>query len=281
MGNQFFVHNNKKGFENTEGIVFAVFAGVLGIAAVTVSILMVIKYYCQCTCKSEQEKGTSKNGTAPTGITQTGTSQTGISEGSSDNKVQTCIGHLHGGLQVIFPRLMETKVNSDNSELFLIAGRKPNIDNKCCTICTYAYLSLMGFLIVLWFLVVLVDSLIYRKTTTCNDINVDDDSYVCFDLNNKWEIVDCQSDQRSRNVFCYLYTISPSAFGIAFSVASLISTLVSVSFYAAVFLSDTKSSQYALIALQMLMSFFICNGYHRSWHYVWHSYMAQFLFLLL
>ena len=221
MGNSVFVHMNKNGFELTEGITFVVCFGVMLIVVAFVGILVWCKNECKCTCKQENR--------------------------TSNNKLQRKISYWHSGLKLMFPHLMETEGESDNPELF-IAGRKVE---KASQITSYFYLTAMSILIVLWFLVVLVENIIYRETTTCNDINVDDDNYVCF--NKKWERVDCQSDQRSKNVFCYLYTISPSAFGIAFSVASLISTLVSVSFRVALFFSDAKCSYVGIILIQVLI----------------------------
>ena len=230
MGNGFFIHDNKTSFDRTEGITF----GVCLIAVVSVVGVLGVLLCCKkCKCDNEN---------------------------SEEIKF---IDGWHTVLSFVFPRLMEKKKNRTEEELLLIAGRQvPKIDysaGKCTSsnvavISTYIYLSVMGFLIGLWFIVILVEYIIYRKTTSCNDINVDDDNYVCFDLDNKWEIVNCRlsPDERSNNVFCYLYTISPSAFGIAFSVASLVSTIVSVSFYAAVYFSDEPCSRYGIIFIQII-----------------------------
>ena len=94
------------------------------------------------------------------------------------------------------------------------------------------------FLIVLnWFLIMLIDTAIYRKTTTCNDLNVRRNAYLCFNVDTPVTHgpVDC-TDPTIQNdldvyVVCYLqYFNFPVALSLAYSFIQLIIILIHVSF---------------------------------------------------
>ena len=86
----------------------------------------------------------------------------------------------------------EGKPDNEHSELF--QGSKPDNEHaeylfegckyeksksKCCL---HAYFTLMIFVATNWFFIMFVDNFLYRKSTTCNDLNVRNDDYSCFDV---------------------------------------------------------------------------------------------------
>lgn len=164
-----------------------------------------------------------------------------------------CAAAHHRCLGFIFPRLMDKIVEKTEMEtVLLIAGRRVP-SSSCHRIHVYSYLTVMAILTVLWFLVTLLEHIIYHSATSCNEIDTEDRYYVCFDLSANWSIVDCQMKNQSNNIFCYTYSITPSAFAIAFSMASFVSTTISVTFYSAVYCSDERCSRRGLIVIQFLL----------------------------
>lgn len=169
-----------------------------------------------------------------------------------------CLAVHHTCLGYIFPRLMSKVVDKmDRKPVLLIAGRKVP-KNHCSRIQVYAYLTVMAVLTGLWFLVTLLEQVIYHSATSCDDIIGPDDSryHICFDLSVNWTIVDCQTyllkNHSTVNILCYTYSVTPSAFGIAFSVASFVSTVISITFYSAIYCSDERCSRRGLVVIQFL-----------------------------
>ena len=54
--------------------------------------------------------------------------------------------------------------------------------NPKCPCMLHVYFLVMLLVVFNWFCLILIDTAIYRKTTTCNDLNVKDDAYLCFDV---------------------------------------------------------------------------------------------------
>ena len=152
------------------------------------------------------------------------------------NGDESCASQYSTGLyfvyKMFFPQFVEVGVTEDgakgkgkNKMKFLFGGykepRKP--------LMVHVYFMTMMFLAICWFFVMFVDTAIYRKTTTCNDINVQKNAYVCFDVNadnyHRAEPVDCAKviDDLDVHVLCYLrYFNFPTAASIAFSFMQLI-----------------------------------------------------------
>ena len=89
----------------------------------------------------------------------------------------------------------------------------------------------------LWFIVMTLEHLVYRKTGTCNDINVNNNDFTCFNLKNHSLKIDCTSEEAmdpNIEVFCYLYHFSPSAVAIGFSTYQFILFLTVLFFKIAV-----------------------------------------------
>ena len=127
-----------------------------------------------------------------------------------------------------------------------------------CGICcmhfwTYFYFFMAAFLAGLWFIVLLCENSIYRKTTTCNDINVKDNSFTCFDLNDQSRPVQCPigSSPNNKSIFCYLYEPNPGAAGIAYGFVKLILIGVVIYFKVLNQLRQYKCCQYILLILQV------------------------------
>lgn len=153
-----------------------------------------------------------------------------------DGGDDSCANQYSTGLyfvyKVFFPQFVEIGVAEDgdkgkgkNKRIYLFGGykepRKPGM--------VHVYFMTMMFLAICWFIVMFVDTAIYRKTTTCNDINVQKNAYVCFDVNadkyHQAEPVDCAKviDDLDVHVLCYLkYFNFPTAASIAFSFMQLI-----------------------------------------------------------
>lgn len=169
-----------------------------------------------------------------------------------------CLSAHHACLGYIFPRLMNRLVDKmDRKPVLLIAGRRVP-KNHCYRIQVYAYLTIMATLIGLWFFVTLLEQMLYHSATSCDNIGLDDTTYhICLDLNSNWTIVNCHNlilkNHSATNVLCYTYSFTPSAFGIAFSVASFVSTVISISFYSAVYCSDDRCSRRGLVIIQLLL----------------------------
>ena len=129
-------------------------------------------------------------------------------------------------------------------------------NHKCLTRCTYLYFINASFLITVWFLILLVEYSIYRKTTTCNDINVLDKSFRCFRIDTR-EAIGCTVDQGNGkspdiDVFCYLYSPNPGALGIAFGAVNFISVAITVYFRIALYCTKAHIGRCCLSALQVL-----------------------------
>ena len=114
---------------------------------------------------------------------------------------------------------------------------------KCATCYIYYYFITIGILASIWFFLLSVNSIVYRKTSTCNDINVLENSFVCYHIDNNYAKINCTKEvleDRNTRVFCYLYSISPGAIGIAYSSASLVIYVVTIYFKVSVKIAELK-----------------------------------------
>ena len=95
---------------------------------------------------------------------------------------------------------------------------------------TYIYYYLMAIMSCMWFISFAVDDTIFQKTTTCNDLNPNDMSHVCFAVNESYTIVDC-TVQQMEPVICYIFNLNFAGIGIAYSVTKLCLALVDVYYF--------------------------------------------------
>lgn len=122
---------------------------------------------------------------------------------------------------------------------------------NCLHFWTYFYFFTIAFLAGIWFIVMICENSIYRKTGTCNDINVMDNSFTCFDLDNKSYIIDCEVGKSPNiTVFCYLYNPNPGAAGIAYGFVKLILVGVVIYFRVMNSLRRFKNCQWILLIAQ-------------------------------
>lgn len=176
-----------------------------------------------------------------------------LDDEDSQNK---CIAVHHSCLGFVFPRLIGKVVEKTDRKPVLLIARRKVPKGSCHRIKVYTYLSIMACLTGLWFIVTLLEQVIYHNATSCEELGSDDTYYICFDHKRNWSIVDCQWFMRncttSTSLLCYTYSITPSAFGIAFAVASFVSTIISITFHSAVYCSDEQCSRRGLTIIQIL-----------------------------
>ena len=176
-----------------------------------------------------------------------------------EEKSNKCVTLHHSCLGYIFPRLLSKIVDkTDRKAVLLIAGRRVP-KTSCYRLQVYTYLTLMAIVTGLWFVVTLLEQAIYHSATTCNEIKADDRYYVCFNHSTNFtiDIVDCHTlsvanYSASHSIQCYTYSITPSAFAVAFSMASFISTIFSVTFHSAIYCSDERCSRRGLVIIQFM-----------------------------
>lgn len=135
----------------------------------------------------------------------------------------------------------DSNIISSAEETYLFGGK----ELKGCYCYTYVYFTAIALLAIIWFILICVESGIYRKTTTCNDINVQDKSYSCFAIANKTNDtyrrigmmpINCTIGKSPNiSVFCYLYNLRPAAIGSAVGIAKLITFVTSVYFRIVIF----------------------------------------------
>lgn len=101
----------------------------------------------------------------------------------------------------------------------------------------HAYYLAMLMVVANWFFVMFFDSAFYRKSTTCNDLNVRRDAYLCFDISKSILAgpTNCTDpairDDLDIYVLCYLEFFNfPIALSLAFSFSQLMIILIHISF---------------------------------------------------
>lgn len=165
-------------------------------------------------------------------------------------------------------RFMLSTVFSNSSDFVKILYPKekrepspPKTQSNVGKMAVYIYFTLLSGLVALWYLAVLSDSLFYRKTGTCNDLNANDTDYSCFLLSDRnvppevqeiideedGELVPCPRVQdflRDSNVTYNLevicYSTQPNPFlalGIAYGATKTIVFLLQVIFKVFLFLA--------------------------------------------
>ena len=126
----------------------------------------------------------------------------------------------------------------------------------CCY--TYTYFIVATILALLWLIAMTVENAIYRKTGTCNDINVLDSSFTCFDITNgSYEHISCEiGSDPDITVFCYLYSPNPGAVGIAVGIVNLIFFVITAYFRLTTKMAENKSLIGLVIGLQAVLVLF-------------------------
>ena len=101
----------------------------------------------------------------------------------------------------------------------------------------HTYFLTMLLIVAMWFSLIFWDTFLYRKTTTCNDIDVRNDAYLCFDINKSFSAgaVTCTDPAVMNNpniyVICYLSNFNITvALSLSFSFMQLVILLIHISF---------------------------------------------------
>ena len=127
--------------------------------------------------------------------------------------------------------VIEAAEDQRRSIILFAKRRRPR--NNCCYVMVLAYFTALLILLSFLFLSLFSNVLIYRKTSTCNDINVKTENSICFDLDNGYKVVDCleRKDDPDLNVICYLTDLNVfRALGIAFGAIQAFRALISILF---------------------------------------------------
>ena len=247
-------------------------AGLLALAIIGITLLFFI--YC-CCCRKEEDSSTNSGSSSRDHCTS-------CCNGCKD--FFTSVKHFHRILGKVFPSISELYIKSKNidnaksenganlqSEIDAYAKSKKSANVKdtktepvliiserkvpssvCIGFLTYLYFTYMLLMCSLWFITMLVELMVYRKTGTCNDINVKVRSFSCFDVDNKYERIDCEQtpDIDTRRVICYLYNPNIAAFGVAFSTATLFSVIGDFAYN--IILKGTKKCCGCFLVLRIL-----------------------------
>ena len=150
----------------------------------------------------------------------------------------------------------------DRKTVVLIS--KTKMKNWCaygaCYVFGYYFIELI--LLCLLFLVLFCNFFIYRKTSTCNDINVETESSICFDINNHYKTVDCTAERNNPDlkVICYLTDTSPfRALGTAFAAANAISAVISVFSSIGIKMVASQPHRCVFITIQAFLGITCCG----------------------
>ena len=157
---------------------------------------------------------------------------------------------------------------SEKGDVCLFGDKEFNIERRSIPCCpwlpsylvhgyTYFYFMAVSILAFHWFIAVVAEGIIYSKTTTCSDINLNDTSFACFSVENS-TLVDCRfaRNDTSVDVFCYMYNPNLAAFGVGFSVFRLMVFVVTLYFKFAIKVAGNKYGKYVLVFVQALLTFF-------------------------
>ena len=157
---------------------------------------------------------------------------------------------------------------SEKRDVCLFGDKEFNIERRYIPCCpwlpsylvhgyTYFYFMAVSILAFHWFIAVVAEGIIYSKTTTCSDINLNDTSFACFSVENS-TLVDCRfaRNDTSVDVFCYMYNPNLAAFGVGFSVFRLMVFVVTLYFKFAIKVAGNKYGKYVLVVIQALLTFF-------------------------
>ena len=128
----------------------------------------------------------------------------------------------------------------------------------------HIYFLAMSLVIFNWFLLMFCDTAFYRKTATCNDLNVRRDAYLCFDVNQPITAgpIDCTDlailDDPDVHVLCYLEFFNfPIALSLSFSFTQVIVILIHISFSITLWCVKNIRPLAALVLHLVICSFYV------------------------
>lgn len=164
-------------------------------------------------------------------------------------------------LSYVFDFIKVLRDRDDGKDKVLISGVEINDDDEecygCKICCVGCYYFTMLTMLVLLFVALFCNYLIYKKTSTCNDIIKESDYTVCFNENDYYEIVYCTEEEANADlkVICYTTNVDPfNALGISF--AAVRAVLVGLSLLTSIVVKLAKSNYCSCCVL----SFFLIVG---------------------
>ena len=127
---------------------------------------------------------------------------------------------------------------------------------------TYAYFLFMAILTCFWFICLMVDNTFYYKTTSCDVLNPNDMSHVCFVVSESYRVANCSEDI-NQPVICYLFNPSFLGLGLAFSIAKFL-TVCTDAYY--VFITKTtRCLPYHTGIIRLLITILTTAGFTAWW----------------
>ena len=257
MGN-FLVFGDRTKYVKLEA---GVGAALLGLSIIGIAALFAIYCFCCCHrfCCKKQEKDGSTNGGASHKQQRKGylsssckkqdketSNQSNSSEKQRSGKTrcECCwekicdyirsVKYFHRLLGYVFSNISElyieheTTTKAGDTKVLIVSERK--IPSGYIEWSTYLYYIFMLLMCFMWFIAIALELSIYRKTGTCNDINVNVNSFRCFAVYNNYHLIDCKNATNDIKVICYLYHLNIVGFGVAFSAAKFISIVGDIAF---------------------------------------------------
>ena len=117
----------------------------------------------------------------------------------------------------------------------LMFSKRPRPENPPHYWYIVVYFLILLVLLSVLFLCMFSNFFLYRKTSTCNDINVKTEYSICFDINRGYERVLCTDTEKINDpdleVICYLTDFGFfRALGVAFGAIQAIRTLIAILF---------------------------------------------------
>lgn len=146
----------------------------------------------------------------------------------------------------------------------------------------FSYYGIVFMLLMLLFIVLFCDSLLYQKSSTCNDMDDETEYTVCFDVNNDYNKIDCINKDTSTDleVICYTTDFSPfRALGVSFGAVSAVRLAVSVVSFVGIKMVKYQPGRCLFITLQVIcgLASFLCPTIFYSLFYTHVQYVPNIL----
>lgn len=157
---------------------------------------------------------------------------------------------------LFFSSVTERWDTGKNSGVELVIAKRKEPEAGIRKHAVRLYFVTAAVLALLWFLVLLVDNFWYQKVATCNDVNIDNDNFVCYLIDDKgrhMDPVNCTDTPRPQHVLCYIFTFSPfMALGIAGSVTRSIVFAADIAINVALKLAEKECGCAILVFVQIV-----------------------------
>lgn len=222
--------SSNKPYQTTEGLELLIVAAIVAGAIVFMGCIYCVCRCCVCRCCQCAEEGAE------------------LEEGAEEGRCAKCKDIFKQGLSAVFDVIEPAKENDQLT--FLFSKRRPK--SGCCYGYVWVYFTTLFVFLFLLFLSMFCNFFIYRKTSTCNDINVKRKNYICFDINHGYRKVDCLEEKDDNlDVICYLTDFDFfRALGIAYGAIEAFRALISTFFSIGIVIG--KKAPGAMITYQII-----------------------------